>query len=308
MYGFLRTVFDKMGIRTNIDINTKDKFILDMAKNLGYYSNSRQYEIMYDGALSLLLNNSINRTYDVIVIDECQDFSDKEMSIINKLSSKIIAVGDFDQSVYQLNSASALRALPSKKLKTIYRFGKKIADLAEKFATSSESLKDKVSVSTNTDAYRVEASSKDDAFSKIARIINGKKHTNLSIAVLTLTRNQIKELEDGLKRQGVTTFAAQTNDSFRDYNFDNNTPILITPFSAKGMEFDVVILYGYNDSLNWSTFRQKKDMIIYVSLTRTTDELYLISQFDTYRPLKELSGWVEMSSDNNKSQRLVDGF
>lgn len=310
MYGFLRTVFDKMGIRTNIDINTKDIFLLHLAWGSGYFDRSSIYETMYGGALDFLLNNQPNLMYDVIVIDECQDFNDKELTIFSKMSSKIIAVGDTDQTVYMTSTSPFFKTLPSRKLKTIYRFGRKIAQLAQGFSKSSESLVEKVSVNTNTDAYRVTAENDFDAFEKIARIIKAKRHTNQTIAVLTLTGKLINSLHSGLQHQGINTFKAINNNSFRNYNFDSNTPLLITPFSAKGMEFDVVILYGYSSELlNWREFAPKRDSIIYVSLTRTSDELYLISQNDTHSSLRNLSGWVDMdTARSDRDSRFMDGF
>lgn len=310
MYGFLRTVFDKMGIRTNVTIDTKDIFLINVARSLGHVLNNRNYTEKYDEALNFLLKNSTNRRYDVIVIDECQDFSDKEMNVLKKMSPKILAVGDMDQTVYKTTPSPFFNTLPSKKLKTIYRFGKKIAHLAENFAASSESLADKVSVSTNTDVFKISATINSDAIKKIARIIQSKKHTNQSVAILTLTNVQITDTHQELLENGITTFSTKNNSEFRDYNFESNIPIIITPFSAKGMEFDVVILYGFDDEiLCKSHFVTKKDKVIYVSLTRTSNELYLIEQSNTYAPLKNLQGWITMNTSVKKNLGpLTDGF
>lgn len=307
MYGFLRTIFDKMNIRRNVLIETKDIFLINIARSLGYDPSLKHYDVGYDLTLDFLLNNNLNRRYDVIVIDECQDFSEKEVKILNKMSSKIIAVGDMDQKIYNNRSHSLFESLPNRKLSTIYRFGKKIASLAENFAESSESLTDKVSISTSTEAYKVAANNNYDAAEKIARIVNSKQHTNQSIAILVPSTSQIKELKQNLEEHDVETFTAKSNRDFRSYDFNENKPLLLTPHSAKGMEFDVVILYGYNeDKISWQSRREN---LLYVSITRTSDELYLISQPNTYSILNNLDGWIEMStSSTRRANRLTDGF
>lgn len=310
MYGFLSTIFRKMGIESNVEIDTKDIFFINAARSRGFVFKgySANYELEYNTALRSLLDNGSGKRYDVIVIDECQDFNDDEMTILNKMSPKIIAVGDFDQSVYLSSPSPLLRKLPSRKLDTIYRYGKKVARIAQYFSDSSVLLVDKVSGSSNTDAYRVVASSKSDAFDKIIRIVNSKRYTNQSIAILSLTHSKLNELESGLSAKGLDVFKVTNNQSFRNYDFGSTTPILITPYSAKGMEFDVVILYGYDSFLSWPKIADNRDKIIYVSLTRTSNELYFIKEYDSYDRLANLREWEDLDTSERNSRRIVDSF
>lgn len=310
MYGFLRTVFRKMGLNTNVEINTKDIFFSDLAGRKGHRSSySSDYNTSYNQKLQFLLNCSFSEHYDVIVIDECQDFSETEMSVLKKLTSKIIAVGDMDQAVYQVYPSSYLRNLPSCKLKTIYRFGRKIAQIAQPFSKSGESLAEKVSIANDTDVFRVKASFDSDAYQKIARIVESKKYTDQTIAILSLTNEQLRNLQAGLRSNNIQCFYAQSNREFRDYDFDSGKPVLITPFSSKGMEFDVVILFGYNGMLDYGSWTSLQNEIIYVSLTRTSNELYLIQQPDTHRLLRNLPQWVDIDSNiSNNNRRFTGGF
>lgn len=311
MYGFLRTIFTKMGLSTNIVINTKDIFMNELARNKGYWNSSynNDYQTAYNNKLNFLLRCENFDRYDVIVIDECQDFSETEIEILRKMTSKIIAVGDLDQAVYQNQPSSYFGSLPSRKLHTIYRFGRKVAQIAQPFSKSRESLTNRVSITNDTDVFRVKASSDNDAYQKISRIIQSKRFTDQTIAILSLTNNQLRALKSGLSSNGIECFFAQENNEFRNYDFDSRRPVLITPFSAKGMEFDVVILFGYNAILNWNNWAKIKNEIIYVSLTRTSNELYLIQQSDTYSMLANLNGWVDIDTGSNTvSTRLTNGF
>ncbi len=311
MYGFLRTVFRKMGLATNVEISTKDIFLINLAARKGNrdYGYGSDYATSYNAKLNFLLGCSFHERYDVIVIDECQDFSDTEIKVLQRMTQKIIAVGDLDQNVYQSRPSPLFSNLPSRKLKTIYRFGKNVALIAQPFSKSKESLADKVSITNDTNVFRVKAGSDADGISKIARIVESKRYTDQTIAILSLTNNQLRNLESGLKGKGINVFYAQKNAEFRDYDFDSGRPVLITPFSAKGMEFDVVILYGYNDMLGYSSWASLQKEIIYVSLTRTSNELYLIQQSDTHYLLKNLPQWVDIDTGNTPGvKRFSDGF
>lgn len=309
MYGFLKSIFNSMGLTTNIQIETKDDYFTQLAKRLGHYSGwTNDYEAAYRARLQHILNNQVNEKFSVIVIDECQDFSDMEVNVLRKLSTKIMAVGDLDQKVYETVTSPYFKELESRKLNTIYRFGKKVARIAQPFSKSGESLESKVSTLNETDVFRVRATTDTDAVTKIVRILKAKQYTNQTIAILAPTNIQLKAISNDLTTHQIKYFIAEKNASFRNYSFGSGVPVLITPFSAKGMEFDVVILMGFNNTLNFGGMSLKKKEVLYVSLTRTSDELYLIDQDDTVSDLKYLTGWVDVDTAQKQGSIYDNGF
>lgn len=306
MYGFLNTIFKKMGLKNSITIDTKDIYFKKIAEANGYsgWSYGGDYKANYNSVLNYLSNKSGLPRYDVIVVDECQDFSNIEMKILEKLSPKIIAVGDFEQSIYTSDGKIFLSKMSTKQLSTIYRYGKNVASIAEHFSKDRSNLKSKVTNDDKTDVYKVKATGQSDAIDKIVRLVQAKRNTDLTVAILSITNKQLQGLQSQLKSKGVDSFYCMNNKDFRDYNYDSSAPILLTPFSAKGMEFDCVILYGYDGILNWSGFNDNQDEIIYVSLTRTCKELYLIEESNTYSSLKNLSEWVELNPSSGTARRV----
>lgn len=310
MFGFLSTIFNKMGIRNNITIDTKDIFFKRLAESQGYrgWNNGYDYEEKYSNALSYIENLSTSSLpkNDLIIVDECQDFSSREYRILERMSPKILAVGDFEQAVFTFEGKSFMSKLPSYQLGTIYRYGQKVASIAEHFSDSY--LQTKVTNDDKTDVYKVRVNGQSDSIDKLKRLIDAKKMTDMSIAILSLTNKQLKTVSDELSSRGVDNFYCGNNIDMRNYNFDSNVPVLITPFSAKGMEFDCVILYGYSDYWLGSRgfFGDKAREIIYVSLTRTCKELYLIQENSTYSKLSNLSEWVTIDPSTSKSTKIFD--
>lgn len=305
MYGFLRHIFRKMELSDTVTINTKDKYFLDIARSNGYNMyNESQYESYpqkYSKRLAFLEQNASLPRYNVIVIDECQDFSMRELKLLNRMSPNIIAVGDNEQSVYEADGQPFLEKLPTRQLNTIYRYGKQVAAVAQYFSKQGCNLTSKVTNANKSDVYKVTARSRYEVINHIKQIVNAKSSTNMTIGILSLSNYSLKALYDELGNVNVRTFYCQNNQDIRNYDFDSHIPVLITPFSAKGMEFDCVILVGYNGLLHTGDFQGIWKEIVYVSLTRTSNELYLIEESDTIKEISRLSEWATLSlSGNNK--------
>lgn len=306
MYGFLKHVFRKMGLVNTIDIHTKDKYFYDVAKRRGYnvYGESQfeKYEIKYAQRLSFLERCQTLPKYDLIVIDECQDFMLSELNLLNKMTSNIIAVGDNEQSVYRTDGISFFQRLPARELKNIYRYGRQVAAVAQYFSVQRVDILSKVTNTNKSDVYKVITTSRMQALVSVKKIVEAKRTTSMTIGIFSLTNKQLQELDGDLQRIGVHSFYCKNNNDMRDYDFDQRVPVLITPFSAKGMEFDCVILFGYSQQLLDSVFSNKWKEVIYVSLTRTCSELYLIQESDTMRQLSDLQEWKPLSSAESNRQ------
>lgn len=311
MYGFLRHIFKKMGLTETVNINTKDKFFYDLANNNGYCSyrenDLADYKEIYQCRLKYIEDLSGLPRYDVIVIDECQDFMQKELNILKKMSEKIIAVGDIGQGVYKTDSSSFFKKMPSYKLSSIYRYGKQVAALAQHFSCEEFNLSSRVTNTNKSDVYKVKSTSQQNTINNIKKIIDAKRNTSMTIGILSISNKQLKTIKSDLQKNGVNTFYCENNKDIRSYDFDTRLPILITPHSAKGMEFDCVIMIGYNGILNFGDFKSSWKEIIYVSLTRTCNELYLIEEADTKKELRELNEWKDISSSAN-SRSTYDEF
>lgn len=308
MYGFLKTIFRKMNIVNNIEIDTKDIFFTNLARSNGYNFNNEErgnkpgsYLKSYNQRLDFV--NAVSDLnlpkYSAIIIDECQDFIDKEMDLLKKLTNKIIAVGDFDQTIYQNKPPSFLKALKSHRLNTIYRYGQNVASLAQNFAPESKNLSQNVTSLDKTEVFKVKSINNRDAISKIERILNAKKNTDLTVAIISMKKDVLSELKSVLNYKNINTFYCDTNRTMRDYDFDKNIPVLITPQSSKGMEFDCVILYGFDNSIKYFSLWKE---IVYVSITRTCRELYLIEEPNTIRELANLPEWKSIDDSTNSTQ------
>lgn len=302
LYGYLRKIFAKMNIRQNVKIETKDIFFWNLNRALGFRSpDGFDYEDRYAQILQNIseANEDDLPKYTLLVLDESQDFSRMELLLLRKMSEKMVVLADFDQQLYgKTVDASCFFDLPHRELKTIYRFGKEIAHIAQRFSASKTDLARKVTKTGNTPAYKVVTTSSKE-LDVVCQIIKNKTIADGTMAILAPTRAQLQDLSRKLSARHIDHYYAENNNKgLRDYDYDSKRPLLICAHSAKGMEFDTVVLYRYNEYGMYGS-QDERDKLIYMSLTRTCGELYVIQTENLCRSLKNLPGLRDMDEQND---------
>ena len=300
LYGYLRTAFKELGVSDNITIQTKDKLFWDLGRghSIDIASNGT-YEQKYKSILSQLDRVRLNLNYDYIIVDEVQDLQQAEWDLLNRMTKRIISLGDFNQGVYKtdLSPKSVLSRSKSYKLNRIFRFPSSIAKIAERFVDkiNREEVIDRIA---ETWPVRIEVK-KQDEFAELLRLLQELNTRQESKAVICPDRRQIKQLSAFLKEQGLNHHFYDNNKELRNHDFTSYTPTLITSHSSKGLEFDNVILFGFNTDAFFG--EMNLNQILYVSITRTNNKLYLIQNESTIPELVNL----EFESENDEE---IDDF
>jgi len=292
----LRTAFKELGVSDNITIQTKDKMFWDLGRGHSIdMSQSGTYEYKYSSILNQLNLVNLNLNYDYIIVDEVQDLRQAEWDLLNKMTKRIISLGDFNQGVYKtdLSPKSVLSQSKGYKLNRIFRFPSSIAKIAERFVdkTNSNEVIDRIA---ETWPVRIEVKRQNE-FRELLRLLRELNTRQESKAVICPDRNQIKELSAFLNKQGLSHHFYDKNQELRNHDFTSYTPTLITSHSSKGLEFDNVILFGFNKDAFFDA--NNLNQILYVSITRTNNKLYLIQNEDTIPELVNLDFETEDDED-----------
>lgn len=292
LYGYLRSALKELDLTDNITLVTKDKYFWDLAKQKGISIKGRIYEEKYSCILSGLMNQSFDQIYDIAVVDEVQDLSKEEWSLINRLSKRITSLGDFDQGVYNTNLTKddVCQKSMVEKLKDIFRFHRNIAKVAQNFSRSSESLEDKVSRIEQKDVQLIDVDKWQET-KTIADILKSLRGQRGRVGVLSHNRQRLSDLHRALREIGIETVYFQRNNDLRSHDFKQEIPLLLTGHSAKGLEFEHVIIFGFDqDDSNIVTLRAKDQLqdLLYVSLTRTNSNLYVIRNSNTVNELRDI--------------------
>lgn len=308
LYGYLKVAINDIGITDNITIATKDKYFWDLGREQGIIpENKDSYEDKYNFILYKLNAAHLTVTFDVSLIDEVQDLNELEWAIIKKISKRIISLGDFDQGIYEtgLNYEMVRNNGVYARLSAIFRFHKNIAKLAQVFSRKKENLEDKVIKESKTQPLVYDVKSSEE-FDKIIEIIRGVQQNRKTIGIISPDRNKLAELSNHLNLKNIPHFYFTDNKTLRTHNFNDITPLLLTSFSAKGLEFENVILFGFDkDSSMIDKLQKEKRLndVIYVSITRTNTNLFIVR---TPKTIKVINDIVVETSNAFVNQPSID--
>lgn len=286
LYGFLSTALASLGIQDNLTIATKDRFFWNLARSKEIYPPSdERYENKYKYILQKLLEVNELDKFEVTVVDEVQDLNADEWTLIKRMSDKVLSLGDFEQSVYRTNlNPSEIRSFGLfETLSRIFRFHKNIARLAAPFSSKKEDLESKVTKDSSVipKLFDLEL---DAEYIEISKLLKELARYNQTIGVISPVRDRLQQLVDQLENDGVEYHYYPDNKGLRGHDFLSKNPLLITSQSAKGLEFDHVVLFGFDKTNSFVQDLQrngKLNQIIYVSLTRTNSHLYIVRTKNT---------------------------
>lgn len=295
LYGYLSSALKELGIQDNLTIVTKDKFFWDKARNeFGIPSPDSKLAYMekYNYLLDNLLKQNIRKDYDVTIIDEVQDINKKEWELIQKLSKRVLALGDFNQGVYKTDLTKSIVSSAGifERLTKIFRFHRNIAKIAQLFSRNNEDLENKVSIDSSTVPKLIDVKEETE-FQEIANILKSISAYRQRVGVICPDREILENLNAYLDGNEIENKYYKENRDLRTHDFSSTTPLLITCFSSKGLEFEHVIVFGFNKSnekiINLINDGKLKDLL-YVSITRSNKNLYILRTENTVDELKNL--------------------
>jgi len=298
LYGYLNSSFKELGLTDNITIATKDKFFWSLAREHKVHTNGASYEDKYDALLSELLEKPLKNQWDIAVVDEVQDLNKKEWKLLKKIASRITSMGDFNQKMYRtdLEEEDVSTACVVEKLFDIFRFSKNIAKVAGKFSRDKSSedgsgLERKVIKIDQKQVQLIDTEAGREA-KEISEIITTVRQQQGSIGLICPSKKQLVRMAEELNALDIDVTYYKENKDLGRHDFTSTQPLLITCFSAKGLEFENVIVFGfYQDNYFVQNFRREDRLteMLYVSLTRANTGLYVIRTPNTIPELKELS-------------------
>ena len=236
---------------------------------------------------------------DYIIVDEIQDFDREEiMQFINAARKCFFFFGDTAQSIYRafgketltIDQISSMTGIKVSRLYNNYRLPKPIAKITQEYLglTEEDNVR-KYSESLylskeNASPVFVECHSRQEQIDCIISIIRKNKYRN--VGILVPENDLVLEIMNAFTSE---KFACEFkfNAGYNDYrnkdtlNFKTEYPKLMTYHSAKGLQFETVILPFYQGANNSD---EKKSL--YVAMTRTYRHLYVLYNGDMLKPLK----------------------
>lgn len=292
---------------------------------LKYNENLKKNNLVdfQDIALMALEQASIKveNKYTHIIIDETQDLTRVQLEFVKKLYanksySSMLLVADNAQSIYPQAWMVKGRSFASigldmkgksTSLSKNYRTTTQIAQAAYSLIENDSNIVEddnfvKPSLIDKQGVYPVYRGCKNRGLEAeyIVDIIKNNLKDNYSfkdIAIVSKIKNQLSEIKNYLEKNNIP-YKELTNNEELDFN--DNCIKLMTMHSIKGLEFKVVIIAGLNEKyiplktvaneFEDSDIVESRDRkLLYVGMTRATEQLYLTSDGTPSKFIKDIS-------------------
>lgn len=259
--------------------------------------------------------------YDEVIVDEAQDLSAADIRLCALLAPVAFIVGDVAQSIYSRGYSWRAVGLDvrghSYFLKHNYRNTKEIAEAGQSLVESrtDESESDELALPEYAKRHGpwpvvlqagTIAGEVDAIRAKILGLTEGDEFHCGDFAILCRTNDDCKLVCNHLNESGIPTwrrpyanerYARQFSQSWPDFDPFEDSVKVLTYYSAKGLEFPVVLVYRCNegdlpfllhpDDPDLNAIVRLQCRILYVAMTRAIEAVYLVTS--PYLPSRFLS-------------------
>lgn len=224
--------------------------------------------------------------YNYLLVDEAQDFTDNVSTLLHMLSENLLVVADPTQSLYvDTKDLDTLvrRWKPidsSREIPYNYRNTVSIAQVASLFLDprrhdAQDFVRRVKGRPGNTVPIWHQVQSSEEQIDKICQII-AETRGSVRIGLLYRHRKHLEQDYNAFQKRHVSVQLALTQSANIDFN--RPLPVMTTAHSAKGLEFDWVILPSLDtDKWDGDPKDDKERNLFFVALTRAKERLYLIS-------------------------------
>ena len=222
---------------------------------------------------------------DYIIVDEIQDFEREEIQeFIEAAAKHYFFFGDSAQSIYNhfgkktlsIDEIADMTGLVPLRLYNNYRLPRNVAKITQDYVgVNVMKYEEKVYKNKEKELpHFVHFETVDEQIKKIIEISNS--NPEMSIGVLLPSNQKVIEVCEKLKLQDFDyefkfKTEAQDKRAQGELHFTNNLPKVMTYHSAKGLQFDIVIIPMFDGANNEATRKA-----LYVAMTRTMHQLYLM--------------------------------
>ena len=230
---------------------------------------------------------------DYIIVDEIQDFTKEEIQeFINAARQHFLFFGDTAQSIYRqygkqtmtIAQIATMTGLNTLQLFNNYRLPRPVAKITQDYVgVDVQKYKEKVYQNKETELpHFIHFDNEQKQIEALLRLV--KDNVGRNIGILLPNNPEVIRVSQEFKDNDVECeFKYNKGDNDFDYvdNLDFNTmlPKILTYHSAKGLQFDMVILPLYNGASD-----DESRKALYVAMTRTMHSLYVLYSTQTLLP------------------------
>lgn len=310
--------------RIQEEIQGNDYKVIVFTKALCNYMNAGREELGLQNGFYYHWEwvNAKRPTADYVIVDEIQDFTDAEIrDFIGAAKKKFFFYGDTAQSIYgglkrtvrveeirELLAEENRRDVRVFELYRNYRLPKPVAKIVQYVGIGIDPYDERIYASVENFIPRIlRYENIEEQINSIKDIINRRNLSN--VVILLPTNDKVRQVSEILSNIHVNHELKyrDSNDwhNNRDsLNFNTTLPKVMTYHSAKGLQFETVFLPCISELTNDEERRESDQKALYVAMTRTCRNLYIMYSGDIPSPLSQIPKDLYRTEDIEQIQDI----
>jgi DNA-binding transcriptional MerR regulator len=238
---------------------------------------------------------------DYVIVDEIQDFTKEEIQeFIDAARQHYFFFGDTAQSIYRqygkqtmtIAQIASMTGLNTLQLYNNYRLPRPVAKITQNYVgVDVQEYKEKVYQNEEDELpHFVHFDSEQAQIEALLKVV--KDNQVRRIGILLPNNFEVIRMSQEFEDNNVECeFKYNKGENDFDYvdnlNFDTTLPKIMTYHSAKGLQFDIVILPLYNGASD-----EESRKALYVAMTRTMHKLYVLYSTPTLLPPLDVPSYL----------------
>lgn len=226
----------------------------------------------------ILKKHKPKKIYNYLIIDEGQDFSRYDLKLMSKIAYNITIFADENQRLYQrgVQDIETIKKILNIKdentyhLRENHRNTKKIIQAAQSLAPEEIDIEIDTIVREGKKPKFFITNDNKKEITMIKDIVKANIHKD--IGILHLTRDDLKNIVIDIESNSNLKCESIGRGKF---DWKKPGPKICTLNSAKGLEFDIVVMPRMNRSIYYKNYMNIKR--IYVGMTRAKEDLIMLS-------------------------------
>ena len=283
-------------------LSDDDKKVMWQLYEKVYADQKERGEILYDDFPNIAMKNKVEPFFDAIIIDEAQDLSKACLTYLSRLvkeeTQSIMILADAAQSIYTngitwKDAGFAVHGSRSIELKQNYRNPVSVYKVAsciigkvhdsEDFVNDGAECARRQNTAENEKVTIIHCGTQEKEREVLLKCLNylRKSHSDCSVGILVKTNAEKNSFSKFLRDNKFEPVDLNLKAQMSRFKITSDI-YMVTIHSAKGLEFDYVVILDVNESNFVSAVEdfELNDQIrklLYTSLTRARKNAYIFS-------------------------------
>lgn len=214
--------------------------------------------------------------FDYILVDEAQDISIEDISLLRTKANNVFFYGDSAQQLLpngaRMEAIADRLVLPLRELTFNYRLPKKIARVAAIINSENDELETRCVNEGTEMPFVFRYNSFEEELDSIITIVKNRRFED--VGIFYRNDHDVERAYNYFRNHNFNVEARFYGGKVDDLNFNSTNPKILNYYNSKGLQFEAVFMPNFSDTGRTNSISDRN--ALYVAITRTYQSLYIL--------------------------------